>query len=890
MHTMKVCPICQTAYENADFCPADGAALIARNPEDSWLGQVIKDSYRVEQTLSSGPMSVVYLARQLALDRLVVIKMLRPGVADADSIQLFFREARVASQLNHPNVIQIIDFGTLPDGTTYLVIEYLHGETLGRIVEQRGGLSLENIVWAMEQLCAGLAAMHQQHIVHRDLKPSNVMVARISGDSTVVKLLDFGISKPLHEQDLGFTRSGAVMGTPGYLAPEQINGQANIDQRCDIYALGAILYFLITGQRPYEGESGQQIMSNQLKGPPRPLGEMLLADARNLMLEPILQKAMLIAPAQRFADTQSLLEHLRVAATTAKQAAQSTQAEAIAAFSQYQLVFAGELLPGVDAEQAKLQIQKHFGLQRAQVDALFTGQRRVVKKAIDHDTAMRYEQVFLVAGAICQVEAMSDATRIVPTRSRDDLSLSHAITLPKSTLPGQPTPTGQSHPTTQSLNTPTAFTPRTQPSAIQVQVKRRRRKWPWLVIPVIASTAITLAVPSTRYRITDWIMQLQGIPYPRGVTRDTLILGMSAPFSGPAKELGRSMQLGIMARLKEVNAKGGIHGRQVQLREMNDQYEPDRTRINVDQLLAPSGVFALLGNVGTATTAVVLPTILQKKTLLFGTLSGSSLLRQDPADRYVFNFRASYAEETAALVEYFVQEKGIAPTKIAAFIQNDDYGRDGLDGIVNALRKYDIKRPAIQVASYERNSTRLDEEIARLQSLQHEVDAIIVVGTYRVSARFTVAMRQAGYQGLIANVSFVDSAALANEFKSLGQDYGNGVIISQVVPMPDSFADGVLRYRNALHKFYPNEKPTHLSLEGYAAASILLEAIERAGRKLDTEEVISELEKIRDLDIGLGTNLSFSPSNHQGSHRVWGTVLKHDGSLAAIKLTQDERN
>ncbi|WP_137937491.1 ABC transporter substrate-binding protein [Chitinivorax sp. B] len=886
---MKICPACQLTYENADFCPVDGAALIERNQTDSWLGQIIKDSYRLEQIISSGPMSVVYLARQLALDRLIVVKMLRPGNADVDGMQLFFREARIASQLNHPNVIQILDFGGLPDGAAFLAIEYLHGETLSQIVEQRGGLTLENIVWVMEQTCAGLSAMHQQQIVHRDIKPSNIMVARISGDSTVVKLLDFGISKPLHEQDLGFTRSGAVMGTPGYLAPEQINGASHIDQRADIYALGAVLFFLITGQRPYEGESGQQIMANQLAGSPTPLASIPVPDFRNLALEPVIRKAMLLVPEQRFADTQSLMEQLRTAANATKLAHMPSQS-AIETFSQYQFVFSGELFPDTDVAEAQTRLRQQFSLTKDQSDALFSGKRLVIKKEIDLATAQRYEQLFNEAGAVGHIEEMSDATRIVPTRSRDDMSLSQPITLPKSVLPmsGQATGSNSMHPsrpTGTHSRTPAVIVVTGQPVKA---TQSNRRVWPYVLLFLITITAGSLAIPAVRYRATDWITHLQGIPHPRGITRDQIILGMSAPFSGPARELGRTLELGIKTRLKEINDNGGINGRDVVLRSLNDSYEPAQAKINVGKLLAPDGAFALIGNVGTPTTSAVLPLVLQQKTLLFGPLSGSDQFRQDPADRYVFNYRASYGEETEAIVKYFVQERNIAPNRIAAFIQNDDFGRDGLDGIIDALRSFNIKHTDLRIASYERNSTQFDDAIGHMLPYINDIEGIVIVGTYLASARFTAAMRKAGFKGTIANVSFVDSAALAEEFKAIGGQYGEGVIISQVVPMPNSFADGVLRYRNALQKYYPSESPSHVSLEGYVATSILCEALQQAGRKLDTEEVIGELEKIKGLDIGIGTTLSFSPSDHQGSHRIWGTMLNRDGSLTAVKLTHNE--
>src|SRR5690606_16765833 len=177
-------------------------------------------------------MSRVYLAHQLRLSRTVVIKMLLPGFNDEDFIQMFLREARVNSNLNHPNIVGVFDFGSTDDGLVFLAMEYLQGATLADVVLGQRGLTLGNIVWLLEQLCAAISAAHQHQVVHRDLKPGNVMVAQLSGSTTVVKVVDFGISKPMDEENLRHTQMGAVMGTPGYLAPEQIMGRG-IDHRAD---------------------------------------------------------------------------------------------------------------------------------------------------------------------------------------------------------------------------------------------------------------------------------------------------------------------------------------------------------------------------------------------------------------------------------------------------------------------------------------------------------------------------------------------------------------------------------------------------------------------------------------------------------------------------------
>ena len=185
---------------------------LSANQNDPLLGRKINNAYEIVKPLASGGMSVVYLANQLSLNRNVVLKVLRPSLNDEDFINLFLREARIISQLNHPNVVGVFDFGKTPeDGIVYLAMEYLEGEDLEVIVKQKGGIALAQIMWVIEQLCNGVHAAHKLNIVHRDLKPNNVMVSRLAGDTTAIKILDFGISKPLSEEDLKHTRLGMIM-------------------------------------------------------------------------------------------------------------------------------------------------------------------------------------------------------------------------------------------------------------------------------------------------------------------------------------------------------------------------------------------------------------------------------------------------------------------------------------------------------------------------------------------------------------------------------------------------------------------------------------------------------------------------------------------------------
>jgi ABC-type branched-subunit amino acid transport system substrate-binding protein len=379
----------------------------------------------------------------------------------------------------------------------------------------------------------------------------------------------------------------------------------------------------------------------------------------------------------------------------------------------------------------------------------------------------------------------------------------------------------------------------------------------------------------------------------RGITESEVRVGMSGAFSGPSKELGSNMKLGMETAFLAANDEGGVHGRAVKLVALDDGYDAARTHETMRELLEERAVFAFVGNVGTPTAEVALPYAVEHKTLFYGAFTGAALLRQDPPDRYVINYRASYEEETAKTIRYLVENRHIAPTAIAVFAQQDAFGNAGFHGAVKALRKYGINETSILRVGYKRNTLDVEPavlEIARNNALvaadaaravdtaslargRHTVRAVVMVASYRPAAKFIQKIREKKVDALFTNVSFVGSEALADELRELGPAFCKGAIVTQVVPHPDSGATAVLKYRELLAKYFPHESPGFVSLEGYVAGRIFLEALNRAGKDVDTESLITAFESIHDLDLGIGTKISFGLSEHQGSHKVWGTEL-----------------
>jgi branched-chain amino acid transport system substrate-binding protein len=370
----------------------------------------------------------------------------------------------------------------------------------------------------------------------------------------------------------------------------------------------------------------------------------------------------------------------------------------------------------------------------------------------------------------------------------------------------------------------------------------------------------------------------------RGVTDNEIRFGISAALSGPTKELGQNMNRGIVAAFNVANANGGVHGRQLRLIAADDGYEPVRAAETMKQLYEKDQVFGVIGNVGTPTATVALPYALERKMLFFGAFTGAGLLRNDPPDRYVFNYRASYAEETSAMVHYLVKVKRLKPSQIAVFAQQDAYGDSGFVGVTKAVRALGGDDNAVLRLNYQRNTVDVDDAVEQLKKSRVPIKAVIMVPAYRAAAKFIEKTRDL-FPGMIyTSVSFVGSTALANELMLLGKRYASGVIVTQVVPALDGHSSLVLDYKAAMAKYFPGEEPDYVSLEGYVAANVLITALQRNGPDLDTEKLVQTLENLRDLDIGLGTPVSFGRSEHQGVHKVWATQLDENGRYQTIDL------
>lgn len=354
-----------------------------------------------------------------------------------------------------------------------------------------------------------------------------------------------------------------------------------------------------------------------------------------------------------------------------------------------------------------------------------------------------------------------------------------------------------------------------------------------------------------------------------GVTNDAIIVGQSAPMSGPAAKLGQQMNRGAQLYFNAVNAAGGINGRKIELKVLDDFYEPDATARNTKTLIEDTKVFALFGYVGTPTSLAALKIANPAGVPFFAPYSGASALRE-PFARNVFHVRASYNDETDAIVQQ-IHTTGLK--RIAVIYNDDAYGKAGLDGVQRALKLPANKGVSLVAqASVVRNTTDVKSAITTV--LEQKPDVVVVISAYQTVAALVKGAQEQGYAGQFYNVSFVGTKALAN---ALGKA-GGGVIISQVMPYPYSGASPVVRDYQKLLKSDGITDFDYGSIEGYVAARVFVEGLKRAGRDLTREKFVGALETMGNYDVG-GFNVNFSPSNHVGSKFVEMTIINSNGQV-----------
>ena len=368
-----------------------------------------------------------------------------------------------------------------------------------------------------------------------------------------------------------------------------------------------------------------------------------------------------------------------------------------------------------------------------------------------------------------------------------------------------------------------------------------------------------------------------------GVFDDYILFGQSAAFSGPANELGINMRLGIKAAFHEVNEAGGVNGRQLELKFMDDAYEPEAAITNTKKLIEDR-VFALIGAVGTPTSRSATPVAADEGIPYVAPFTGAAFLR-DPEWENIVNLRASYNQETEEMVERLTEDLGIE--RIAVMYQDDSYGRAGYSGATSALARRGME--PVSVGLYPRNTLAVKTGLLDLR--KGDPEAVIIIGAYQPVAALISWARFIGMDPIFMTVSFVGSNALAEELTSMElRSAGTGVFVTQVVPFPTDISLPIVQsYHRALSNFASAAEPGFVSFEGYLAGRLAIAALERCEREVTRTCFLDIIRNEEPFDLD-GFELRYGPDDNQGSDAVFLTVIGRDGAYHPIStLLESER-
>jgi branched-chain amino acid transport system substrate-binding protein len=356
-----------------------------------------------------------------------------------------------------------------------------------------------------------------------------------------------------------------------------------------------------------------------------------------------------------------------------------------------------------------------------------------------------------------------------------------------------------------------------------------------------------------------------------GVNSDRILFGQAAALDGPSSALGQGMRQGILAAFAEINGKGGVHGRKLELISRDDGYDPDRSVDQTTKLIEEDKVFALIGAVGTPTTTATVPIAKARNVPFIGPFTGAAFLRA-PELHHVVNIRASYAAEAEAWIKHLTEDLHVR--SIAIFYQDDSFGRDGLAGVKLALDRRSMELTA--EGTFERNTKAVGSALRTLK--RAEPEAVVMVGTYGPCAEFIKLAHKSGFKPIFVNISFVGANALAKE---LGAE-GSGVIVSQVVPFPwDASVKIVADYQAAEKALDPNLKPEFVSLEGYLSGRLVAAALEMTGANPTRADMLRIINDVGRFDIS-GNIMTFGPKMQDVPPKVFLTVIQPDGTFKAV--------
>lgn len=371
----------------------------------------------------------------------------------------------------------------------------------------------------------------------------------------------------------------------------------------------------------------------------------------------------------------------------------------------------------------------------------------------------------------------------------------------------------------------------------------------------------------------DKAVSSEGSP---GITDNEIIIGSSAALGGHASFLGTQYVHGSLAYINDVNEKGGVNGRQIRLISYDDQYDPPKTVSNTQRLITEDEVFMLYDYVGTPTSVKIIDIVHEAEIPAFGFFTGAEALRT-PFRPYMFHVRDSYYAEAEGAVAYFVDKLGF--DKVAVMYQEDAFGLAVLEGVQLALDRRNMETAA--TATFVRGTMDVEDAVKTIKGSGAE--AVVMVGTYSPLAKFIKVSNDEGFTPYFHTVSFVGSEAFGSEITDTqGVDPAQyeKIIVTQVVPSPFSEEyQTVNEYRELAAKYYPNDEPNYVALEGFINAKVLVMALEDAGEDISRESFVEAFESMQNVDVGIGKQVTFGALDHKGLEGVYCSRLTEDGSF-----------
>ena len=365
-----------------------------------------------------------------------------------------------------------------------------------------------------------------------------------------------------------------------------------------------------------------------------------------------------------------------------------------------------------------------------------------------------------------------------------------------------------------------------------------------------------------------------------GVTDTQILIGTSCPLGGYASFLGTQYSHGSEAFINDINDKGGIHGRRIKLIVYDDQYDPAKCVANTQRLIGEDRVFMLFDYVGTPTSVKIIDIVNKAEVPTFGFFTGAEALRT-PFRPYMFHVRDSYYGEAEGAMGYFIDKLGLK--KIAVMYQEDAFGLAVLEGVQLALKRRNME--TVVTATFPRETTNVEKSLKIIKASGAEV--VVMVGTYTPLARFVNISHKAGFTPYFYTVSFVGSEAYGRELVqvyNIAPSQYNKIIVTQVVPSPfdDSFPT-VRHYRELITKYFPQDEPNYVALEGFVNALVLSKILEVCGKELTREKFVTALESIHNMGIGIGMPVTYGPLDHRGLEGIYYSRLTKDGTFRIFK-------